>query len=228
MFRNLKPPKQKPRRLLSWLTSKEKHGLFSSQKAGNYFKTSRHKNSPTYCTRGTEITTTVFLHKIAPKKQRRQNGFMQEQFFSTNFQTLGSPCCNWWSSWLSLLSLWIGRQDLHIATLSNLRLQVTAFIAAEKNIYFQYLYTCTCICCLHNLTHLYLLYITVSYKMYKCVCIWCKCTPFAVSDIPTQLRQKNRTNHVHYKYLQKTPSHLVASRQRKACGFFSLKSSSRT
>ena len=100
----------------------------------------------------------------------------------------------------------VNRQDLHIATLSNLRLQVTAFIADWKNIYFHilsifvYMFI-TCICCLHNLTHVYL-YLT---KCTNVCCIWCKCTPFAVSEIPTPLRQKNRRNNINYKISTKKP-----------------------
>lgn len=185
MFRNLKPPNQKPRGLLSWLTSKEKHGLFASQKAGNYFKTSRHKNSPTYCTRGTEITT--ISPQNCTKKQRWQNDFMQEQHFyqlpNTRIPLLqlmefvtfssqpvnrqaGSARCNFVQSPVASYSFhcWLEKHILSI---------------------FVYMFK-TCICCLHNLTHISI----VSYKMYKCVSIWCKCTPFAVSEIPTPLRQK--------------------------------------
>ena len=103
----------------------------------------------------------LFLHKFAPINSGGRTTSCRNNFFSTNFQTLGSPCCNWWRSRLSLLSLWIGRQDLHVATLSNLPVASYSFHCwLEKHILvsiFVYMFI-TCICCLHNPTHSYLYY----------------------------------------------------------------------
>lgn len=151
MFRNLEPPKQKPRGLLRIDRINTASFLLKKQATTSRLQDTRiHRHIAQE-----EPKSQPFLHKIAPKNSGGRTTLCRNKL-STNFQTLGSPCCNWWSSWLSLLSLWIGRQDLHVATLSNLRLQLTAFIADEKNICFQYLYTCSKPASVvsHNLTHL--------------------------------------------------------------------------
>lgn len=123
----------------SWgFTSKGKHGLFASPK--KQATTSRHKNSPTYCTRGNEITTKSPQNYT--KKNRGGRTTLCRNKNSTNFQTLGSPCCNWWSSWLSLLSLWIGRQDLHVVFVQA-PVASYSFHCWLRPTYTRFLYTCS-------------------------------------------------------------------------------------
>ncbi len=108
-WRNLKPRNETPRGQKDWLqreaTSKGKTPPLCFSKSSQLLQDTRiHQHIAQE-----EPKLQRLLHRIAPENRGGRRTLCRNKI-STNFQTLGSPCCNWWSSWLSLLSLWLNRQ----------------------------------------------------------------------------------------------------------------------
>lgn len=133
----------------------------------------------------------LFLHKIAQKKQRWQNDFMDplaaidgvRDFLFSACESAGRIC------------------TLQLCPISGEK-SYGFHCCWEKHMLSIFVYMfITCICCLHNLTHLYLYHSSLQ-NVQVCLCVWCKLKENNATP------PKNRRNHVIYKIRKKQTSHL--------------------